>query len=1635
MKRLTWLFLSIVVVVAIGGAVLTWGPDFGPGGGGDKLIGSTSLTDPDTADRVTPESQSTADNWEKTTAFEFRRFEVDASQDDPEACLIFTREIEDNADIRLADYLRFEPQVKVSLRISGKRLCIGGLAFNKRYTVEIREGLPSKSGEKLALSESIPLELRNREPTVGFEGGILLPREGADGLPIQTVNVETLDIKVIRVNDRLLARLRQGLLDEQTIYGYDEEQFENDEGEVVWTGQMPVASELNEDTTTLFPIRRAIPEPDPGVYLVIARDAADAEKAGDPWDLRWAGAAAQWVIDTDIGLTTFSGQGGFHVFARSLATAEPISGLKIALVARNNDELGRLETGVNGQVSFPAGLTRGAGGAEPVAVMAYGDDSDFTFLDLRRPSFDLTDRGVAGREAAGPVDAYLYTERGIYRPGHAVHLVTMLRDQTATAIKDGPVTIKVTRPDGAEFRSYVEKELTAGTIHTEILLTESAARGTWQASAYLDPKGEPLGRVRFEVQDFVPQKLALELAARSQSLKPGDDVAIDVTGRFLYGAPADALEGEGELRLIPDPAPFEDYKHYSFGLTDEIFEPTVQSMSVSRTDTDGKTLATGFVENVEDITRPLKADITVSLFEPGGRATSDTLQIPVRTSDTLIGIRQGFRFGYVREDSQADFDIVALDAKGEPITLNGLDYELVREDVDYHWYQVDEEWRYERIVRDRIVSSGKLDISADKPVRVSHLVKWGGHRLVIKDPNSSAASSSRFYAGWGGDQSVDRPDRIAVTTDEPAYKVGDTATVSIRPPSAGKALVMVANHEIIKTEMIDVTEDGATVELPVSKQWGSGAYVLVSSYRPLTRSEERAPVRAIGLTWVAIDQTERTLALSMDVPDVVAPREKLTVPVSVSSTAPGGKTHVTLAAVDEGILQLTRFKSPSATDHFFGKRRLGFDVRDDYGRLIHAQDAQVGEIRVGGDTLGGRGLSAVPARIVALFSGTVPVDADGVANVELDVPDFNGELRLMAVAFNGIQLGNMERSVTVRDPVVGEVALPRFLAPGDQGQATLVVHNVEGIAGDYRARVRASGSVALAGEGTHTISLVEGQRVSIPITLNGDSVGIGTVNLGIDGPGGFSVQRAWPIEVRPPVLPQFREDIALIEPGTEYAPGASLVANMLPGTESVSIKVSANRDYDVASLLRWMDRYPYGCLEQTTSRAMPLLVFNDVAVSSGLDTDERVRARVQNAVERIVDMQSATGSFGMWSAYGSDAASWIGIFAMDFLLQAQQKDYVVPQAAIERGLTWLRTVAGQHWQSVPARSYAFYVLAREGRVNPGDLRYFADEELGEVKDVIASGMTAAALAQIGDRSRAKLGFDTAATLARAALPATYRAEDYGSLLRDVSGLIAVAAEADQTRALPALVERSTDLRPPIQFTTTQEKAWMLRAAHALQSQASTIDVDVQGARVIEEGKSIALMPSNEELNGAITIRNNGEKPIWRTVTVEGIPTQPLPPHQSVVNVKKTYWTLDGQAANLATVKQNDRFIVSITGGVENHLRRDLAVLDLLPAGFEIESVLGKSGNRVKRDWLPKLSGASVTEARDDRFVAALTVGSNYRRPRPNQQSRPTPTFHVAYIVRAVTPGSFVVPAAHVEDMYRPDATARTAPSQLQIAAP
>ncbi len=1577
------------------------------------------------------DASSRVEELRQSLAFHAVNSRLNSGGETPEACIEFQGSLLDTAEVHYEDYVKVEPQIETTFAVSESTLCIRGLDFGNSYTVKLLAGLPSVDGGELAKTEDWSFTVGDRDPTIGFRNqAYVLPKIGSTGVPVITVNVDRVGLKLMRINDRnLINEVYDGRF-LTNLEGYSREQIVERSGELVWEGSMAIQLERNKRVVTAFPIDEVAPDTKPGIYVLMASTWHDKQAAPDDSE-RWEVQATQWLVVTDVGLTTFMGAGGLDVATRSLETGRPMGRVEVKLIARNNEILAQAVTDRKGLAHFDPGLLRGEGGRTATAVMAFRKDGDFSFIDLTRSAFDLSDRGVGGRAAPGDADLFFYTDRGVYRPGETVHLMALLRDQAAKTLRsETPLTIRVLRPDGVEAARYGELQGEGGGYQLDIPVAASARTGNWTVEAYLDPEGQPIASTAYLVEEVVPARIEATVKPAATFLVPGTETAVDVAAKFLYGAPAADLVVKADVTVAQDFDPFPQFPGYHFDLADEGVEATRIAIDDAKTDAEGKTAFSLALDDLPDTTQPLSANLRVEVYEFGGRPVIESVALPIRNHTVWLGIKPLFENDQTAMDSTAEFEVIALDGDGKSIAKPGLSYRFVKEDWDYQWYYADNNWDYNVVVRDDNLETGKLDVEAGQPGKLATKVDWGHYRLEVYDPESGSASSVRFYAGWWAQPgTAGTPDKMQVVADKEVYQVGEDAEIRLQAPFAGTAMVTIATDRVIESRQVDMPTDGRSIHVEIDPSWGAGAYVLVNAFRP-GAADQHGPGRAIGLTWLQIDPKPRQLQISMTVPDKVLPRQSVEIPVAVGNLA-GTTAYLTLAAVDEGILQLTDFQTPDPLGYYFGKRRLGLDLRDVYGQLIDGKEGKRGEIREGGDDAGLARRGAPPEiKLVALFSGMVKLDGTGKARVKLDIPDYNGRLRLMAVAYDSGNVGSAEAGLVVRDPVVALVSAPRFLAPGDQSSLSLSLQNLDGAAGDYHVALTAADAVQLGEGATFTAALAAGGTQSQRIPLLGKSIGSGEITLAIDGPGGFALSRVIKVPVRPAQAPMSQTLSRTLAPGESLEIGAAALAGYLPGTGQLRASFSSRPNLDVQTVLANLYHYPYGCLEQTTSVAFPLLFTSELSEIWDLKNDYAGsdKEQVQKAINRDFERQRSDGMFSLWDGSGPPY-KWLSAYAMDFLTEAKARGYHLSDFGYRNGLRGLRLIATDYGNDDPAglnaRVYALYVLAKAKAASLSDLRYVFDTYLDRLPTPIAAAQLGAALAMNGDIERAEKAFNRARIDAERAATGywDYGSEFFGSNLRDMAALITLMSEAKLPNGdVAPLLDRLAGMQARRSYLSTQEEAWILRAARATATPDDKMNLGYADQKLEALGKPFFAKAGPEELAKGVTATNNGTGPIFAKVTASGIPGEDLPAVDSGFGIERKLYSIDGQEVQLNQIRQNDIVVVVIRGQVKDYAQHQVLVVDLLPAGLEIENERLTNTRRTgDLAWLPELTEVNYSEFLDDRFIAAFDI----------REQSPT-AFALSYMARAVTPGQYKLPAIAVEDMYNPEIRGRSAAAKLAV---
>ena len=801
----------------------------------------------------------------------------------------------------------------------------------------------------------------------------------------------------------------------------------------------------------------------------------------------------------------------------------------------------------------------------------------------------------------------------------------------------------------------------------------------------------------------------------------------------------------------------------------------------------------------------------------------------------------------------------------------------------------------------------------------------------------------RFYAGWSAKddetQGV-RPDRVALKLDRAAYAVGDTARLTIAPPHAGEALVTVEGDRALWVRRLAVGADGTTIDIPLDKAWTRhDLYVSAMVLRPGNSGEKVTPARALGLPHIPLDRNARKLAVSLEAVPKMEPEQPLKVRVKVPE-AKGQRAIVTLSAVDVGILNITRYATPDPFGFFFAKLRYGADAYDVYGRLIEKMAGQRGKLKFGGDAAP-KPTRSMPkkVRLVDLFSGPVVLDGQGEAEISLAVPDFNGSLRLMAVAATSDRFGMQEAEVTVAAPLVVELATPRFLSVGDSALLALDVQNLAGSAQEVRIALSNRDGLLIKG-GEQQLTLKDQEKRILRFQIEaGRAIGLTEVQVLVDSPRA-KIRRSFPLQVQAPTPRQSVVKRLVVAAGETVELRDVELGSFLRESVSATLAVSDRAPIDVRSAVQGLLAYPYGCAEQTTSSAYPH-VFIDEAAARQFALKPFSRAQraemLDKAIARLAGMQAPSGGFSLWGNPG-EYQYWLSAYISNFLLDAREQGFDVPPAVEKRALEFLlkglqEGIAGVSTTAVTYNqnsvwndpryagsgrfavlAYGAYVLARQGKAPLATLR-----QLHESQAAAYSGLSLVhlglALKLMGDETRARSAIETGIRKPRAG-PENAWWGDYGSNLRDWA-MIYILLENHQVRpeGRENLVAQVAGAMAGRRHYSTQEQLALFLLGRGFVTDAAkewTAELLVNGQTQAIAGKGTQFKAlSGGELAAGVRIRNPGKERLFIELTFAGNPLKMPAARRDAFDLRRDWFTADGQPLGNRTLRVGQTAIVRL----------------------------------------------------------------------------------------------------------------------------
>ena len=1540
---------------------------------------------------------------------------------------------------RAAAFIAVQPETAFDLTDSWRGLRLEGeFEPGKRYRVTFRKGLPATNGSVLEKDVTRTVVIPDYSPSLAFDtSGFYLSAAGSLLLPLDTVNITKAHLTIEKVYaNNVVHALRQ-------IDG-DDDRLPRDLSRVVVDDTYDVTSKTNRVLRKNLDLRGLLGDTPQGIFLVRAKDD----------DSYWRDTQ-KLIFITDLALSVKRSPADLLVWVSALSTTKPVEGVTVTVWSRTSQEILRGVTDASGVAHFKDATWRED--LQPFLVAATkGPDS--CYLKLADGHVDTSDLAIDGRKyLRRGYEAFVYTDRGIYRPGETVHLRGIVRGAGAVAPSPFPVQFRIDRPDGRRFRTLPAKLSQWGTAEVDLEVPLYAPTGRYTAQVRLPNAKQAIGSVRFQVEEFLPDRLKAEVDAEERRYRGGETLEAAVTASHLFGSPAAGRRVTARTTLAAS-----SFEHeYRFADRAKQFATVRENLGAVTLDENGKgTLA---VELPKELTpqSALTVYVVASVHEVGGRAVTASLSREVDIYPHYVGIARE-RKEAAEANRQESFRIALITPNGERVPAATLKAEFSR----IVWNTVttiDGRGRCRYVSKREVkklnettcaIANGVGTVAATPP-------RVGLYSLRVADPASGASADLEFYCDGHGyvPWAREKPNRLELVPHKKAYAPGETARVLIKSPFPGQALVTVEGDRVHLTRLVTLAENTGEVTFPVAASLGPNAYCTATVVRKLRRGAQWAPHRAFGTEPIHLDNTGRRLSVELSAPEESRPDGPVRVAIRVRDAAgAGAPAEVALAAVDEGICRLTRFQTPDPWGFFFAKRALDVASADVYSMLMPEVDKKaVGADSApgGGDDLEVRLLNPVRAervKPVALWASRIETAADGTAEVVLDLPHFNGQLRLMAVAAGESDFGAVDTPVLVKQPLMVRATFPRFLAPGDSFALPAAVFNNTGHSGTVQLTIAGDAGFEFSPNARQALRIEEGRDETAVFHVRAPGIpGAARLTLTASLGDETTVERV-EIPVRPPATLTFRSGSGAVKAGqvgTVAVPGG-----WVKGTAGYSLSFSATPEVRLGSGLRYLLRYPYGCVEQSTSAAFPLLYLSEVAKLADPDlfAAETAEQYVQAGIHRVVSMQTYSGGFGCWPGT-SRPYPWGTAYATHFLVEARKAGFAVYKDNLEAALGYLDRYLGttdDDEDTRPVKAYACFVLALAGKPNASWT--YRLHENRDALPLYSRAHLAGALALLKEHAMARN------VVAGLALPADDGAVDTGGLLhspaREAAILLSVYTDLDPDhRHIPTLVRRIEKGMKADRWRSTQENAFVLlglgkhlrRIREAGTDFTAEVTLDGEPFAKLTHKDRLALKPDG--LGGRrLHVAVQGKGTLYYYWTAEGIPAAGrVPEKDSGLRVRRRFHSRDGKPLDPRAIPHGEVVLVELTVRSDRRVK-NVAISDLLPAGFEIENPRVATSDAAHEDAdsaslthegtppelaetafpfptsFPRLGRAVATpsprrrldallpdrvEMRDDRLLLFADLGRNR-------------TYAYRYVARAVTKGSFTLPPVSASAMYDPD---------------
>jgi alpha-2-macroglobulin len=1524
----------------------------------------------------------------------------------------------------LKSFIKFDPDVAFTVEPNDYGFTLRSDKFDveKSYAFTVAKNLRGKIGGVLKEDYNGSVAFGELEANINFTNSkaVYLSKNGSKNIEVQITSVAKVKLIISKIyENNLLMAQRYGYYPQESRSGPDyasyDEGYEGDYydensggdamlGDVIYEKEIDTRSLPKSGAGRLLNFSQFEDRlPDfKGVYHIVIRSAEDY----------WV-KDSRYISLSDLGLIAKEGQDKIYVFTNSIKSADPVNGVNISVYSTNNQLIGTGATDNDG-VATIAYSKKDFSGFKPAMIIAKTAD-DFNYLPFNNTRVNTSRFDVGGkRNNPSGFDAFVYAERDVYRPGEKINFSVILRDAQWKNPGDVPLKMKFLMPNGKELKSFRKSLNEEGSLEGNIDIANAAITGSYTLEVYTSTD-VLLASKNFSVEEFVPDRIRVNTKLDKEFLRSGDKANLSINAMNFFGPPASNRKYETEIQVKQKYFSAEKFDDYNFSLANQntFFDKEVKE---GTTDADGNAIIEYTVPATYANMGALQTNFYTTVFDETGRPVSRASKVDVFTQDIFLGIKQDW-FYYYPLNQPVKLNLVSVNKDGN-VSNSTARVEVIKHEYRTVLTKSGSYFRYESQKEDKLMIEQQISVG-NNTVYTYVPRSPGDYEVKVYRPGANNYVSRSFYSygNWGVTNTsfeVSKEGNIEIEVDKKSYLTGESVKALFKTPFSGRMLVTMETDHIVSHQYVNVSNRTASVDLDLTGDHVPNFYITATLIKPHEVSDIPLTV-AHGFKNVTVEDKSRKIEVVVEAQKTV--RSKTHQKVKVKA-APG--SFVTLSAVDNGVLQISDFKTPNPYDYFYQKKALQVSAFDLYPLLFAEVRARLSSTGGDGDLEMEKRVNPMPAKrikVVSYWGGIKKANSSGVAEFEFDVPQFSGELRLMAVSYKGQSFGAADNTMTVADPIVVSTALPRFLSPGDTVNVPVTLTNTTDKAANVTANITVEGPMKVVGGNNQSLNLAAKTEGRATFKIVADpAINIGKVTVTVSGMGEKFIDET-EISVRPPSTLQKVTGSGSITGGSSQKVNIGL-SDFIPGSSNYSLVVSRSPALELAEQLKYLVQYPYGCTEQTVSAAFPQIYYGDLSDLMQLSKQQNklnANSNIMEAIRKIKMRQLYNGAVTLWDGEGKEDW-WATIYAAHFLLEAKKAGFDVDNSLLNTMLNYINnrlknkeTITyyfnrDQNKKIAPKEvAYGLYVLALSGRTNVPAMNYYKSNPAILALD--SRYLLAAAYATAGD----KKSFS-------AMLPASFSGEEsvaqsggsYYSDVRDEAISLNALIDVDPGNAqIGTMVKHVADKLKNRRWLSTQERAFAFLAlgkhARAANNSTATAEIKVNGKVIakVDGGQWTGDMKALGSNNIEIDTKGNGR--LFYFWQAEGISASgAYKEEDSYLKVRKRFYDRNGRPITTNTFKQNDLIIIGITlersfsTSIEN-----VVITDLLPAGFEIENPRTKEIPGM--DWIKDGMTPTALDVRDDRIHFFVDANSN-------KQS-------YYYAVRAVTPGDFKMGPVSADAMY------------------